>query len=82
MAFFIRFGSICFSEHFKVAAAFFIKQPCYFFSRKIFKESGKKTRTFILICTIKENSIIAFYHVFMVAVYAYTLQLLFFTDET
>ena len=82
MAAFIRFGSTCFSEHLKVAAAFFIKQPCYFFSRKIFKESVKKTSTFILIYTIKENSVIAFHHVFMVTFYAYTLQKLFFTDKT
>ena len=82
MAAFIRFGSICFSGHFKVAAAFFIKQPCYFFLEKIlFKESPQKTRTFILTFNMKENSIIAF-HVFMVTFYAYTLQKPFFTDET
>ena len=36
MAVFIRFGSTCFSKHLRVAAAFFIKQPCYFFSQKFF----------------------------------------------
>ena len=80
MAAFIRFGSTCFSEHFKVAAAFFIKQPCYFFSRYIFfKESPKETRTFILTLMMKENSIFAFHHVFMVIFYADTLERLFFT---
>ena len=34
MAAFIRFGSTCFLEHLKVA--FFIKQPCYFFSWNFF----------------------------------------------
>ena len=49
MAIFIRFGSTCFSKHLRVAAAFFIKQPCYFFLKNfLFKESAKQSRTFIL----------------------------------
>ena len=61
MAAFMGFGSTCFSERLKVAAASFIKQPCYFFPEKfLFKESPKKARTFILTSMMKENSIIAF----------------------
>ena len=69
MAAFIRFGSTCFLEHLRVAAAFFIKQPCYFFILEIFlfKESPRETRTFIFTSMMKENPIIAFHHVFMVS---------------
>ena len=83
MAAFIRFGSTCFSEHLKVAAAFFIKTPCNFFLKKfLFEESLRKARTFILASMMKENSIIVFHHVFMVTFYVDALQKLFFTDET
>ena len=80
MADFIRFGSTCFSEHFKEDAVFLIKQPYYFFLEIfLFKESPKKTRTLILTSMMKENVIIFFHHVFMVTFYADTLQKLFFT---
>ena len=47
MAAFIRFESTCFSEHLKVAVAFFINQQCYFFLEIFsFKESPKETRTY------------------------------------
>ena len=83
MAAFKRFGSACFSEHLKVAAAFFIKQLYYFLPRNIFiQRITQKTRTFILISMMNENSIIAFRHVFMVTFYADTLQKLFFTNKT
>ena len=84
MAAFICFGRTCFSEHLKVTTAFFIKQSYYLFFLEIFlfKELPKKTRTFILTSMIKENSIIAFHHVFMVTFYAGTLQKLFLIDGT
>ena len=72
---FIRFRSTSFSEHLKVAAAFFIKQPCNFFLEKfLFKESSKRARSFILTSMMKENSSIAFHHVFLITFYADTLQ--------
>ena len=72
---FIRFPSTSFSEHFKMAAAFFIVQPYSFFLKKfLFKESSKRARSFILTSKVKENSSIAFHHVFMITFYADTLQ--------
>ena len=62
---FIRFRSTCFSERLKVDALF-IKQPTYFFLRMfLFKESPKKSQTFILTSMKRGNSIIAFHHVFI-----------------
>ena len=82
MAAFIRFRSTCFSEHLKVDALF-IKQPSYFLLRIfLFKESPKKTHTFILTSMRRGNFIIAFHHVFIITFYAVTLQKLFFTGET
>ena len=45
MAAFIRFGSICFSEHFKVAAALFIKQTSilFFFSKYFYLKNHPKS---------------------------------------
>ena len=64
MAAIIRFRSTCFSEHLK-KDALFIKQPSYFFlGIRLFKESPKEIRTFILNSMIRGNSIIAFHHVF------------------
>ena len=72
---FIRFRSTSFSEHLKVAAAFFIKQPCNFFLEKfLFKESSKRARSFILTSMMKENSSIVFHHVFLITFHADTLQ--------
>ena len=71
---FIRFPSTSFSEHFKMAAAFFIVQRYSFFLKKfLFKESSKRARSFILTSKVKENSSIAFHHVFMITFYADTL---------
>ena len=60
----------------------FLNRVIFFLVKYLFKESPKKRRTFILTSMMKENSIIAFHHVFMVAFYAVTLQKLFLTDET
>ena len=58
-----------------MAAAFFIKQPRYFFLEIfLFKESPKKIRTFILTSMMNKNSIITF-HVFMVTFYVGTQKL-------
>ena len=66
-----------------MTAAFFIKQPCYFFLEIfLFKESPKETSTLILTSMMKKNPIIAFNHAFIVTFYADTRQKLFFTDET
>ena len=72
---FIRFRSTSFSEHLKVAAAFFIKQPSNFFLKKfLFKESSKRARSFILTSMMKENSSIVFHHVFFL--YWWNLKIL------
>ena len=81
MAVFIRFRSTSFSEHLRVDA-FFIKQASYFLlGIFLFKESSKKTHTFVLTSMRRGNSIIDF-HVFIITFYAVTLQKLFFTGET
>ena len=54
----------------------------FFLGIFLFKESPKKTRTFILTSMMRRNSVIAFHHVFMITFYAVTLQALFFTDKT
>ena len=71
MAAFMHFRSTCFSEHPKVDPL--LSNWAIFFS-EYFKESPKKTHTFILTSMMRGNSIISFY--------AATLQKLFFTDET
>ena len=48
----------------------------------LFKESPKKTRTFILTSMMRGNSIIAFHHVFIITFNVVTLQKLFLTDKT
>ena len=49
-----------------MAAAFFIKQPRYFFLEIfLFKESPKKIRTFILTSMMNKNSIITFHGYFL-----------------
>ena len=48
MAAFISFESTCFSEHLKVAAAFFIKQAGYFFFFYLKNHPKKRVPSFSL----------------------------------
>ena len=53
----------------------------FFLGILLFKELSEKTHTFILTSMKRKNPTIAFHHVFVITLYALTLQKLFFIDK-